>query len=68
MKKALIDGSKTIVGVIDVPRGMYGNVEYGRRDKNGILHTHGIARLVNLSDIPKKQREMDSTLDIEWEQ
>jgi len=51
MKKLLIDTyGSYCVGYVDVPRGSYGNVEYGRRDKDGILHVHGIARLANPSE------------------
>jgi hypothetical protein len=56
MKKALVDNLGRIVGTVETQRGSWGNAEYGRRDKDGILHVHGIAKLTNPSDL-KKARE-----------
>lgn len=57
MKKALIDNLGRIVGCIETYPGAYGNVEYGRRDKDGILHVQGIARLTNLSTLSSCDKE-----------
>ena len=57
MKYYLIDDLGRLVGQTDCERGIAGAVEYGRRNKNGILHTEGHAHLVAPSQLTHAQRD-----------
>lgn len=50
MIKALVDDLGRTIGIVDVPRGENGTIEYGHRDKKETLHVVGQARCVNFSD------------------
>ena len=49
MKKLLKDDLGRIVGAVEVKRNATGNIEYGRRDADGVFHVEGIAKIVSIS-------------------
>jgi len=57
MKRILVDDLGRIVGTCEGPRG-FGVVEYGVRDRDGILHVHGRARALAAShpDVRRAKR------------
>jgi hypothetical protein len=57
MRYYLVDDLGRIVGQVERPRGAGGIVEYGTRDREGILHTHGLARIIPRSALSPRRRE-----------
>lgn len=57
MKYYLVDSLARLVGQTNCKPGIHGTIEYGRRDKNGLLHTQGHARLVAPSQLTRAQRD-----------
>lgn len=58
--KYLIDDCGRMVGTCDYSKTTWRRVEYGTRDKDGVLNVAGIAQVITLSGLTAKQKKQIS--------
>lgn len=60
MIKLLVSPEGQIIGACDVPRWMFGQHEYGRRDAEGVLMVYGAADVEPLSGYGRTEPKLSS--------